>query len=587
MRPSVTLCRQRRSNFPSLSLREILRLIAFAASRTRLRSQYYSPRSVPTAFQMTHIQDVELDAPLDGASHRAALETSLLPQSDPSSSQAPAIRRRPWNTQQTRPERTMARTLLPSLTGFIAALTTLTILIFVVMMAIVLTVQRRKTCILALVAAIIEVLSCCTVVYMLLCHIHQRKSFGGSGEFNGGRGRHSLLFALGLLPSIVAGIAVGALLGWANTSRGDVPSYILGLRISTYLFVSFILWGVSVLTQILFFACLAWASYPIPKSSQEPSIATREERQEMVEPSRPTTSTTVQSNPFQGEPSSSNSPSAPPSEAPSRRSSSSIKTRPMTAKGKFMNRQLAFQSRSSLDSPARTRTNQDEAFDSWDTSGVGSHIRETVLQSSPVVKPKPSPLEPIPGSRSPSPAKALEGPFFGQGPSESPPPSPLPQPSISRPQSRAPSTSSEDHIHPLFRTYSPAPPNVSTGTIVTAAPGAGQMINQRILKRMRSGSLPSSPSPLVRSESFSDFVAARTPTSPRSPTSPSQEGLRPFTAQDSRPSMPGRFPSAISATSQVSQAASQASQETIVSPIPTINCPIPSVTSPLLRQPGS
>ncbi|KAL8659091.1 MAG: hypothetical protein Q9226_000619 [Calogaya cf. arnoldii] len=474
----------------------------------------------------------------------------------------------------------MARTLLPSLTGLVAAFTTLTILIFIVMMAVVLTVQRRKTCILALVAAIIEALSWCTVVYMLLCHIRQRKSFGGSGEFNGGRGRHSLLFALGMLPSIVAGVTVAALLGWANTSRGEVPSYVLGLRISTYLFVSFILWGVSVITQILFFACLAWASHPVAKSSQEPSIATREERQEMIEPSRPTTSTTVQSNPFQGEPSSSNSPSAPPSEAASLRSSLSIKTRPMTAKSKFLSRQHAFQSRSSLDSPARTRINQDEAFDSWDTSGVGPHIRETVLQSSPMVKPRPSPLEPIPGSRSPSPAKALEGPFFGQGPSESPPPSPLPQPSVSRPPSRARSASSEDHIHPLFRTYSPAPPNVSSGTIVTAAPGAGQMINQRILKRMRSGSLPSSP--LIRSESFSDFIASKTPTSPCSPMSHSSQegwGLQPFTMHEQRPSMPGRFPSAVSATSELSQASSQVSQDTIVSPVPIINSPIPRLMS--------
>lgn len=538
---------------------------------------------------MTRTEDVELETPLDGTSHRAALETSLLPHSDPSPSQAPATRRS-WNTEPPRPKRTMARMLLPSLTGLVAVFTTLIILIFVVMMAVVLTVQRRKTCILALVAAIIEALSWCTVVYMLLCHLRQRKTFGGSGEFSGGRGRHSLLFALGMLPPIVAGVAVGALLGWANTSRDEVPSYLLGLRISTYLFVSFILWGVSVITQILFFACLAWASHPVPKSSQEPSIATPEERQEMIEPSRPTTSTTVQSNPFQGEPSSSNSPSAPPSEAASLRSSLSIKARATTAKGKFLSRQHAFQSRSSLDSPARTRINQDEAFDSWDTSGVGSHIRETVLQSSPVVKPRPSPLEPIPGSRSPSPAKALEGPFFAQGPSESPPPSPLPQPSISRPQSRARSASSEDHIHPLFRTYSPAPPNVSSGTNVTAAPGAGQMINQRILKRMRSGSLPSSPSPLVRSESFSDFIASKTPTSPGSPMSPSRQegwGLQPFTMQEQRPSMPGRFPSAISATSQLSQASSQVSQDTIVSPVPTISCPIPGETSPLMQQPES
>ncbi|KAL8694081.1 MAG: hypothetical protein Q9218_001196 [Villophora microphyllina] len=535
---------------------------------------------------MTHTQDLELDAALDAASHRAAPETHLLPSSD-QAPQAPANRHR-WNTHHTPRKRSMARSLIPGFTGLVAVFTTLTILIFIVMIAVVLTVQRRKTCILALVAAIIEALSWCTIVWMLLCHVRQRKSFGGSGQFNGARGKHSLLFAMGMIPSIVGGIAVGAMLGWANTSRSEVPTYVLGLKISTFLFLSFILWGVSVITQILFFACLAWASHPSPKSIQDSTISTQEERQDMIEASRPTTSTTAQSNPFQGEPSTSNSPTAPPSEAASLRSSLSIKTRPTTAKGKYTNRQHAFLSRSSLDSPARARPNQDEAFDSWDTSGVGSHIRETVLQSSPIVRPKPSPLEPIPGSRSPSPAKALEGPFFQPGPSGSPPPSPLPQPPVSRPISRAQSVSSEDHIHPLFRTSSPAPPPaVSSGTSVTAAPGAGQVINQRILKRMRSGSLPASPSPLFRSESFSEIMISRTPTSPRSPISPRSPGsemLRPFTAGEQRPSMPGRFPSAVSATSQVSQS-SQVSQETIISPIPTINAPIPRITSPILRQP--
>ncbi|KAL8909596.1 MAG: hypothetical protein Q9207_000094 [Kuettlingeria erythrocarpa] len=433
---------------------------------------------------MTQTQDVELDEAYGRASHQAALETHLLPQSNPAFSQHPAIP--PVSTSQhTPPKRSMARSLLPTSAGIIAAVTTLTILIFVVMLAVVLTVQRRKTCILALVAAIIEVLSWCTVVYMLLCHLRQRKSFGGSGERRGGRGRHSLLFALGMVPSIVGGIAVGAMFGWANTSRGDVPSYILGLKISTYLFVGFILWGVSVIAQILFFACLAWANTPAAKSFQASSVATHEERQEMTEPSRPNTSTTIRSNPFQGEPSSTNSPSAPPSEAASLRSSLSIKAKPAMVKGKLPNRQHVFQARSSMDSPAsRRRPSQDEAFDAWDTSGVGSHIRETVLQSSPVVRAYA--LEPIPGSRSPSPAKALEGPFLAQRTSDSPPYSPLPQPPISRPVSRARSASSEDHIHPLFRTYSPGPPpNASSNTVVTAAPGAGQLINQRILKRMR------------------------------------------------------------------------------------------------------
>lgn len=198
---------------------------------------------------------------------------------------------------------------------------------------------------------------------------------------------------------------------------------------------------------------------------------------------------------------------------------------------------------------------------------------------------KGSGLEPIPGSRSPSPAKALEGPFFQSGPSLTPPASPLPQPSVSRPtsppsspldlpnfaamfpppscppdctpfpqhsysrpgtrsgpvsrsgtisrsrpgsRSRAPS--SEDHIHPLFRTSSPTPPpSASAGTNVTAAPEAGQLINERMLKRMRSGSLQSSPSPLVRSESSPDIRTVKVPPSPsldQMPTSPSV-GSRP------------------------------------------------------------
>ena len=509
-------------------------------------------------FDMTQTQDLELDAAPDGpSSHRAAPETQLLSGSEAVESHHPSIQQRS-SSHRTRPKHSMARTLAPTLTGLIAVLTTLTILVFVVILAVIFTVQRRRTCILALVAAIVQGLSWCTVAYMLLCHLRQRNSFGGPGESQGGRGRHSLVFALSMLPSILAGVAVGALLGWTNTSQSQVPSYILGLKIPTYLFASFILWGVSVVSQILFFAVLAWASSPAAKSVQEPGISGQEERPEMTEQSRPTTSTTVQSNPFRGEPAASNSPSAAASEAESLRSSLSIKTRPTTAKAKFLNRQHAFQSRSSLDSPARNRNNQDEAFDSWDTSAVAPQIRETVLQSSPVTK--SSALEPIPGSRSPSPAKILEGPFF-QGPTESPPPSPLQQPPISRPGSRTRSASSEDHIHPLFRTCSPVPPPMaSSGTIVTAAPGAGQLINQRVLKRMRSGSLPSSPSPLIRSESFSDFMASRTPTSP---SSPGQNTLLPATSHEQRPPMPGRFPSAVSGISQ----SSQASQDTVISPV--------------------
>ena len=102
--------------------------------------------------------------------------------------------------------------------------------------------------------------------------------------------------------------------------------------------------------------------------------------------------------------------------------------RPTSSKTRLLIRQHSFprRSKSFTDSPSHERASQDSGFDSWDTSEVAPYIRETVLQSSPKIRGKPlSPLEPIPGSRSPSPAKALEGPFFPQPESLSPPPSVL------------------------------------------------------------------------------------------------------------------------------------------------------------------
>jgi hypothetical protein len=76
---------------------------------------------------------------------------------------------------------------------------------------------------------------------------------------------------------------------------------------------------------------------------------------------------------------------------------------------------------------------------------------------------------------------------------------------------------SEAHIHPLFRSDSPTPPPTATpGTIVFAAPHAGQVISDRqsirsiqSMRRLRSESLPGVPSPLSRSESIESFFHRR------------------------------------------------------------------------------
>ncbi|KAL9117681.1 MAG: hypothetical protein Q9187_005779 [Circinaria calcarea] len=238
----------------------------------------------------------------------------------------------------------------------------------------------------------------------------------------------------------------------------------------------------------------------------------------MVETSRPGTAKTDQSHPYQEVHDFSSQPSTPQNSQPSTslRSSLTITVHPSASKTKLLAHQQSFARDSrpstSTSCPAE-RLSQDSGFDTWDTSAVAPYIRESVHRSSPTTR-GPTILAPIPGSRSPSPAKALEGPFFFPVPAESlssyPPTSPLPN--YSRPGSRRRSASTdsrafrqysadfaEEHIHPLFRTNSPTPPPSATpGTTVTAAPGSfeGLRINQRVLHRMRSGSLPSSPSPL-------------------------------------------------------------------------------------------
>ena len=397
------------------------------------------------------------------------------------------------------------------------------------------------------------------------------------------------VLVLGVLPSLVAVVVVGAALRWAEARIVGKALFISGLSVSIFLTIAFVVWGVSIGAHVFCYSYFAWFARSTPKISNQRFAIEEppdEAPQEMREATRIVTATNHQPSLFH-EQSSSSPPSLIVSDGTSSlRSSFSTIKRPSSSRRGLLIRQHSYtrqSRRSSLDGPSG-RPSQDEGFD-WDTSGVSSQIRETVLHSSPVTK-IPG-LPPIPGSRSPSPAKALEGPFFQSSPSLSPPASPLPQPSVSRPNSppsspselpnfttmfppssNPPPTSplqrnfsrpgshsgptsrsgtishsrpdpcsrapSEDqaNIHPLFRTCSPVPsPGASPGTIVTAAPEAGQLIDERMLKRMRSrsGSLPSSPSPLVRSESSPDMrtVTESPSTSQDAPPVPYLAGFEP------------------------------------------------------------
>lgn len=160
-------------------------------------------------------------------------------------------------------------------------------------------------------------------------------------------------------------------------------------------------------------------------------------------------------------------------------------------------------------------------FDSWDTSIAETQTRDTLMAPSPSPIPsKGTTLETIPGSRSGSPARALDGPFPERPQtalSASSPKLDRSSPSISvvqprrnfsgsRPPSRAASPSlAEAHIHPLFRTDSPTPPpGASPGTVVVASSFSGQVIGQVT-------SSPRSSLNQIRMRSSSDTYLPRAP----------------------------------------------------------------------------
>ena len=190
------------------------------------------------------------------------------------------------------------------------------------------------------------------------------------------------------------------------------------------------------------------------------------------------------------------------------RASVSQAIRPVTSRTKLLS-SPDVRRQPSIDS-GNGRLSTDTSFDSWDTSAVDAHSKQVVMEmtSSPTLKTQA--LETIPasppGSRSPSPANALDL---------------LPPRSIRRTTSYCSSSRSqrdlsvvsptssvsELHIHPLFRSDSPTvPPTTTPGTNVLAAPNAGQIITRRdsipSLRRARSGSLPSGKGVVIRQDSL-------------------------------------------------------------------------------------
>ncbi|KAG9232244.1 hypothetical protein BJ875DRAFT_381149 [Amylocarpus encephaloides] len=274
----------------------------------------------------------------------------------------------------------------------------------------------------------------------------------------------------------------------------------------------FVVWALTLPFQTLFVICVIVLQrqsfqHPVPSYRGEPSEAFPEMQEEsraeaqMVQASigHRARSSMVSRTP----PSSSGRSRAGSDTMSSFRSSFSQVVRPITSKTRLI--QVGHKSPHRPTSIASTHgdASMEDGFDSWDTSAVDAQSRKAVESISPTPQRF---LETIPasptGSRSPSPGFPLdlEPPKpRKRSRSYSPANSPKDRERFKGSRTTSPTESTaEAHIHPLFRTDSPTPPPAATpGTIVTAAPNAGQVIPDRqsirSIHRMRSGSLPASP----------------------------------------------------------------------------------------------
>ncbi|RYP18372.1 hypothetical protein DL765_003984 [Monosporascus sp. GIB2] len=322
-------------------------------------------------------------------------------------------------------------------------------------------------------------------------------------------------FASLVLGSVLASAASTAVLIWMSKSA-DLPMTILGASPTGYLIGAAITLAFASATQLVFFV-LHYVGGRLSSSGRADLLHVESRyRPEMRLKAIPYSKTAVSTPKIRGTLSENHM--SPPGTSSGRSTAatmSSIRTsishvvRPFSSKTRLLSsNSRGGQRAASFDSDSyRSRSSYaQDGFDSWDTSAAESHHRQSTLDTFSSTPSRV--LETIPASpstsRSPSPGHPLdlEPPRqYRRSRSFSP------VPSVRRGYSQSPEPCSDElHIHPLFRSNTPTPPpQVSPGTIVVAAPNAGKVISEKSLPRMRSGSLPTTPSPLSRQASHDSF----------------------------------------------------------------------------------
>ncbi|KAL1878816.1 hypothetical protein VTK73DRAFT_7469 [Phialemonium thermophilum] len=411
--------------------------------------------------------------------------------------------------------------IFPLLLGLLAALSTVAILTLHVILSCSLSGAARSVRTASILSAVLEALVLILIGWFLLSYSGRAHSIHGGKDFT------NIWFASALvLCTVAASSSVAAVICLSNASSA-LSDRILGSTVIGLLVGSSVALGISFATQLIFCVvhfilrrvhCCDVGPLVRPSGEQRQSPPS----QVKSVPYHETTATPPKTGrgvfmDAKSPPGSSGGRSANETISSIRTSLSHV-VRPTSSRTRLLpGSQRSSRRGTSWDSTSQQERNSvtDDGFDSWDTSAVDPQNRQTVLETA--LSPTAGRLlETIPASpttsRSPSPGTPLDlEPPRTRRRSRSYSPASQSSRKTQQPGFNQASTSGESHIHPLFRSDSPTPPPAATpGTVVTAAPNAGQVISDRqsirTLTRMRSGSLPVTPSPLSRQGSFDDCL---------------------------------------------------------------------------------
>ncbi|KAI1107219.1 hypothetical protein F4804DRAFT_220610 [Jackrogersella minutella] len=407
--------------------------------------------------------------------------------------------------------------------GVIALLATAAVLALEIILAQGLWVLASSVTIAAIVASAWE-LFILIILIILLARCFERETEYGRRKNNG------IWFALGLVSCVLASTASVVMLVMMGKAE-KLPVTMLQVRSTNFLIGSAITLVCAFVGQLTFIV-VYFVIRRSPDSEQALSLHTNEDSSRSPQirvksiPYSRTTPATSQTKIQERGPT--DYPSRPGSSSgrsmaetmSSIRTSISQNVRPVGSRTRLLSTTSSRTGRRppSIDSNGyRERSSlTEDGFDSWDTSSVDPQNRQILVDVSPPTRARF--LETIPASpttsRSPSPGCPLdlEPPKRNR---RSRSYSPLPRAQHER--SLTPlSSPGELHIHPLFRSDSPVPPPAATpGTMVIAAPNAGQTISEKSLTRMRSGSLPTGQGHLSRQGSYDSFRKTPSPNSDR------------------------------------------------------------------------